>query len=319
MAETTFRILALLNLLQAHRQWSGPDLAARLGVTDRTLRRDVVRLRELGYGVEAARGAAGGYRLEGGAALPPLLLTDDEAVAMAVGLRVAASEELVDGEQTTLGALAKLEQVLPPALRGRVNALARVVRPRNPRAAAVSPASLGQLALACRDRERIRFHYRAPSGAESDRVVEPHSLVSSGGRWFLVGWDIVRADWRIFRVDRMSRFFGTRLHVGPRDLPIADAAEFVAQSIAAWGRTAGAEVVMRMPLEAMQAQFGRWAVGAVAVDDESTAWPIPADSPEGVFAAIAWVPPGVEYELRGPAELLDPVREALARLGRALA
>jgi biotin operon repressor BirA-like protein len=149
MAQTTSRILQLLNLLQTHRQWSGAQLADRLAVTRRTLRRDIDRLRELGYRVEATRGSGGGYRLEAGAELPPLLLTAEEAVTMAIGLRVAAAEGLTDGEQTTLSALAKFEQVLPSALRQRVNALAAAVQASSTdsRRTPVPPDLLGQLAL----------------------------------------------------------------------------------------------------------------------------------------------------------------------------
>src|SRR5690554_2013842 len=187
---TTSRVLTLLNLLQTHRHWAGVELAERLGVTPRTLRRDVDRLRELGYRVESAPGSGGGYQLGAGAALPPLLLTDDEAVTMAIGLRVAATQGLVDAQVTTLTALAKLEQLLPAALRSRVTALAGHVKPMAPSSPAVSPEILGQLALACRDRDRIRFHYTAANGSESDRVVEPHSLVSSQRHWFLLSWDL---------------------------------------------------------------------------------------------------------------------------------
>jgi predicted DNA-binding transcriptional regulator YafY len=317
MAETTSRILGLLNLLQTHRQWPGPQLAERLGVTERTLRRDIDRLRELGYRVEATRGAAGGYRLEAGSQLPPLLLTDDEAVTMAIGLRVAATQGLVDGEQTTLSALAKFEQVLPSALRQRVNAVAGFVLPQTPRSTPVSQELLGQLALACRDRERIRFDYVAGDGAETKRVVEPHTLVASERRWFFVCWDLQRADWRTFRIDRMSGFFPTGLHFEPRELPAADAAEFVSVALAALRRRHAGEVVLSMPIDRMREYFGPWARDAVAVDENTTSWPIGGDSAQAMLSALAWVPEGVEYELRGTPEFLAFAREAAARMQRA--
>ena len=181
MSDTTSRALSLLNLLQTHRHWPGSELADRLGVTERTVRRDVERLRELGYRIESTPGSAGGYRLEAGSAVPPLLLTDEEAVAMAIGLRVAASQRLIDGPETTLTALAKLEQVLPAPLRRRVNALADAVQPTGIRAgAAVSSDVLGELALACRDHERVRFTYTAASGEVTRRRVEPHVLAEHG-------------------------------------------------------------------------------------------------------------------------------------------
>jgi biotin operon repressor BirA-like protein len=321
MAHTTSRILQLLNLLQTHRQWSGAQLAERLDVTRRTLRRDIDRLRELGYRVEATRGAGGGYRLEAGAELPPLLLTDEEAVTMAIGLRVAAAEGLTDGEQTTLSALAKFEQVLPSALRQRVNALAASVQASATvsRRAPVSPDLLGQLALCCRDRERVRFHYVAGDGAETDRVVEPHSLVTADHTWFLVCWDLHRVDWRTFRVDRMARLFGTRVHFAARDLPAADAAEFVAVEVSRATRgTHTAQVVMTLPINEMRSHFGPWAVGAVAADAEHTIWPIVGDEFVQLLSAVVWIPPGVDYEVRGSPEFLEFLRQAAERMMRAV-
>jgi predicted DNA-binding transcriptional regulator YafY len=320
MAETTARILSLLSLLQTHRQWGGGELASRLGVTDRTLRRDIERLRELGYQVAATRGAAGGYRLEAGSQLPPLLLTDDEAVTMAIGLRVAATQGLADGEQTTLSALAKFEQVLPAALRHRVNALAGFLQPQTPRStgAPVSQELLGQLALACRDRERIRFHYEAASGEESDRVVEPHTLVAAERRWFFVCWDLHRADWRTFRVDRMSRFFGTRVHFEPRELPADDAAEFVQAALSALRRPLAAAAHLELPLATMKEYFGVWASEAEALDDRTTRWPIGGDSFETMLASLVWIPVGVPYTLHGSPEFLAFAADAAARLGAAV-
>ena len=314
---TTSRVLALLNLLQTHRHWSGPELAVRLAVTARTLRRDVERLRGLGYRVESVPGAGGGYRLEAGAALPPLLLTDDEAVTMAIGLRVAATQGLADGATTTLTALAKLEQVLPGPLRQRVNALASSVQSGESRQSPVSPEILGQLALACRDHERIRFDYVAADNSESQRVVEPHSLVPRGRHWFLVCWDVRRNDWRTFRVDRLSNFFGTRVAFPPRDLPAETAAEFVA---IAHGKLRGritCVVHIDLPLAPMKEHFGPWATYATAVDDRTTAWPIGGTTLEEMFGALAWIPAGVSFTITGNDEFAAFVKELSARLGRA--
>lgn len=318
MSETTSRVLALLSLLQTHRLWRGPELAERLGVTARTLRRDVERLRGLGYRVEAERGAAGGYRLEAGSELPPLLLDDDEAVTIAIGLRAAATQGLADGERISLSALAKFEQVLPAAVRRRVDALASHVQPQTPRGAPVPAELLGQLALASRDHERIRFHYVAANGEETDRVVEPHSLVAAQRHWFLVAWDLRRDGWRTFRVDRMSGFFGTRLHFTPRELPAADAEEFVAVAVASLrAPRIVAEARLRMPLAAVRRHFGPWAENALAIDDETTLWPFGGESLEAALGALVWIPPGVEYELVGPPELLAFARDAAARMARA--
>lgn len=320
MAETTNRVLALLSLLQTHRQWSGPELARRLEVTPRTLRRDVERLRDLGYSISAARGAAGGYRLESGERLPPLLLSDAEAVMTAIGLRVAASLGLSDGEDTTLSALAKFEQVLPPALRERVNALGGSVEARSPRAQGVSTELIGQLALACRDRERIRFRYTARDGAESDRVAEPCALVSAERAWYLLAWDVRRDDWRTFRVDRMDRLLGTRLTFDERRPPPEGAAEFVRAGLAsAWVRSASepAAAILSLPIERMREWFGPYARTAEVVDAGHVRWPIAADAVEVMLSALVWIPEGVEYRLEGGQEFLTAAQDRAARLTRA--
>ena len=313
---TTSRVLALLNLLQTHRHWPGPELAARLAVTDRTLRRDVERLRDLGYRVESVPGAGGGYRLEAGAALPPLLLTDDEAVTMAIGLRLAASKGLEDGEHTTLTALAKLEQVLPAALRRQVNALAATVESTQLPGVGVSPEILGELALACRDRERIRFSYVDGRGAESQRSVEPHSLVSGGRNWFLVAWDRDRGDWRTFRVDRLSRVFGTRVTSEARVLP-AEAGEFVRVALSSIPTRLTADVVMELELDDMVERFGPWSKGATAEASASTRWPIGGDSHQEMMFALAWIPEGVAYRIEGNDEFAAFVKEHGRRMSAA--
>ena len=317
MAETTSRTLALLNLLQTHRQWAGPDLAERLGVTERTLRRDIERLRDLGYRVDATRGAAGGYRLEAGSQLPPLLLTDDEAVAMAIGLRVTANQGLVDGEQTSLAALAKFEQVLPSALRARVAALANVVEAASPGSAPVASELLGSLALACRDHERIRFSYLSGDGAESSRVVEPHSLVAARRRWFLVCWDRDRDDWRTFRVDRITEIFATRVHFVERELPATNAAAFVETAITGLREHHVGDVVMAVSLATLRERFGPYANAAVAVGDDHVSWPISGESLESMLGSLAWVPADIDYEIVGSREFLDFTTTTAERMLRA--
>ncbi|TDD13854.1 YafY family transcriptional regulator, partial [Actinomadura sp. KC06] len=201
------RLLRLLSLLQARREWPGPELAGRLGVSVRTVRRDVDRLRELGYPVHATPGAAGGYGLEAGTAMPPLLLDDEEAVAIAVGLRAAAGGAVEGIGEASVRALAKLEQVLPSRLRRRVTALHTATTPLTgpPAGPAVDPETLTVLAAACRDRERVRFAYRDAGGAETGRHAEPYGLVTAGRRWYLVAYDADRGAWRTFRADRISR------------------------------------------------------------------------------------------------------------------
>jgi len=233
--DPTTRVLLLLSLLQSHRYWPGGELAERLEVSARTLRRDVDRLRSLGYEVDATPGASGGYRLAAGAHLPPLLLDDEEAVAIAVGLRAAASAAVAGIEDTTVRAMAKLEQVLPDHLRRRVAALhGSISQLRGPAdGIAVDPSSLSVLAQACRDGEQVRFEYRRRDGDETRRLVEPHHLVSAGRRWYLVAWDVRRDDWRTFRVDRLAAPSLAGVRFAAREIPGGDATAFVARSMEA--------------------------------------------------------------------------------------
>ncbi len=190
MSDTASRLLELLALLQARRDWPGPELARRLEVTERTVRRDVGRLRRLGYPVESLSGPAGGYRLAAGTAMPPLLLDEEEAVAIAVGLRTAARAAVTGIEETSLRAMVKLEQVLPGHLRRRVRALGAALALPQDAGPTVDPQHLALLAAARRDGERVRFGYRRRDGATGRRDVEPHALVALGRRWYLVGWDV---------------------------------------------------------------------------------------------------------------------------------
>jgi predicted DNA-binding transcriptional regulator YafY len=236
LKDPTARTLQLLSLLQTHKFWSGAQLAEQLQVSARTLRRDVARLRELGDVVEATPGADGGYRLAAGVHMPPLLLDDDEAVIIAVGLRSAATASVNGIEDTSLRALAKLEQALPHRLRRRVDAVYKNVMPlrwRPTTGPTVDAGTLAVLAQGCRDHEQIRFDYERRDGEETRRLVEPHQLVSTGRRWYLVAWDVRRADWRTFRVDRLSepKLAGARFR--PRPRPAGDASQFVVQSMSA--------------------------------------------------------------------------------------
>ncbi len=204
MLSTSARLLRLLSLLQVRRAWTGRELTGRLEVTARTLRRDVDRLRTLGYPIVSTTGVGGGYRLGAGSELPPLLLDDREAVAVALGLRAAAAGAIAGLEEATLGALTKLDQVMPARLRRRLSALHGAIVPLPHRAPAVDVATLALLAGACRDNERLRFDYRGRDADATRRRVEPAGLVSAGFRWYLVAWDLDRGDWRTFRVDRIG-------------------------------------------------------------------------------------------------------------------
>jgi predicted DNA-binding transcriptional regulator YafY len=224
-------LLRLLSLLQSHRDWSGTDLAQRLGVTDRTLRRDVDRLRSLGYPVEARSGVGGGYRLGVGATLPPLLLDDEEAVAVAVGLRSAAMSGLGGVEDTAVRALTKLEQVLPSRLRHRVADVHAAVVPMPGRGSTADIDVLVTVASAVRERTSLRIDYRRHDGSQSRRLVEPHRVVMSGRRWYLVAWDVDRDGWRTFRLDRLSPRVPGGPRFEPRPPPADDLAAYVSRGI----------------------------------------------------------------------------------------
>lgn len=248
MSETSSRLLELLSLLQGRRDWPGGELAERLGVSRRTVRRDVDRLRELGYPIDSLVGPAGGYRLAAGAEVPPLLLDDEEAVAIAVGLRTAAQAAVEGMEEASLRALVKLEQVLPARLRHRLSALqsAELLSYRGP---TVDPQCLATVGAACRDSERVRFAYRDRGGAETRREVEPHSLVNAGRRWYLVAWDLKREDWRSFRLDRIARPAPMGVRSKERTLPTKDAATYVMQSVRNMPSRYEASIILHAPAE----------------------------------------------------------------------
>jgi predicted DNA-binding transcriptional regulator YafY len=234
MANTSSRTLRLLSLLQTRRYWPGHELAGQLQVSPRTLRRDIDRLRELGYPIQAQRGVAGGYQLAAGSALPPLVVDDEEAVALALGLQAAAQGAVEGIAESSVRALAKVVQVMPARLRRRVQALGTMTVPaswENSGRTTVDPAVLTTIALACRDTERIRFSYTAASGQQAGRHVEPHRLVLLGGRWYLAGYDLDRQGWRSYRLDRLAAPNGTGIRFRPRELPAADAAAFVRAGI----------------------------------------------------------------------------------------
>jgi predicted DNA-binding transcriptional regulator YafY len=231
MVQTSARLLALLSLLQQRREWTGPELADRLEVGARTIRRDVEKLRDLGYPIEAAPGVAGGYRLGAGAEMPPLLLDDAEAVAVAVGLRSAASGSIAGIEETSVRALAKLEQILPGRLQRRVRDLGDATSAFRFEGPQIDADQLSLLAGACRDGLRLNFSYTAKDDSSTVREVEPNAVVHSGYRWYLVAFDLNRADWRTFRVDRITDDLRTGVRARRREVPGGDAAAFVKNNI----------------------------------------------------------------------------------------
>ena len=319
MSETTSsRLLTLLSLLQGRRDWPGHELAERLEVSGRTVRRDIDRLRELGYPVESLTGPAGGYRLAAGTAMPPLLLDDDEAIAIAVGLRTAARASVTGIEETSVRALVKLEQVLPAHLRRRVQALGSATMTLGGTGGPTAdPQSLTLIAAACRDRERVRFGYRGRDGAESRREVEPHSLVNVGRRWYLVAWDCERRDWRTFRVDRLTRpHAGARFQ--PRELPAKDAAAYVAQSLSARPNRYEARLTLHASAETMRKRVrGFYGSAIEPLGEDRCEYRTGDDNLEWLAARITML--GVDFEVHEPPALVEHLQGLARRLARASA
>jgi predicted DNA-binding transcriptional regulator YafY len=308
MANTSGRMLRLISLLQTHRSWPGGELADRLGVSERTLRRDIDRLRGLGYPVAAAPGVGGGYQLEAGATLPPLLLDDDEAIAIAVALRSSAAGGIDGIEETSVRALTKVVRTMPPRLRARVDTLRAVTAPApiggGP---SVSAGAIATLAQACQDRERLRFEYTVRGGDQATRLVEPDRLVTLGRRWYLIAWDADRKDWRTFRVDRLHDPRSTRYRFEPRALPGGDPVAFVRDQIAAIPMRYRVSIRVERPAAELQAGFGRW-VQVDPVGPTTSVIRIAVDALDWPMMLLA----GLDgpFEVLEPPELIERVRRA---------
>jgi predicted DNA-binding transcriptional regulator YafY len=319
MANTSTRTLRLLSLLQSRRYWPGGELAGRLQVSPRTLRRDIDRLRELGYPVQAQRGVEGGYQLAAGSALPPLVVDDEEAVALAIGLQAAAQSTVEGIAESSVRALAKVAQVMPARLRRRVEALAAMTVPASWGGAgrmSVDPGILTTIALACRDAERLRFSYTAADGQHTARHVEPHRLVSLGRRWYLAGYDLGRHDWRSFRLDRLTAPSGTGVRFRPRELPAADAAAFVRAGIDDVRAVYDVEVLIDAPAATVREQIGRWST----VQDAEAGrcrMRMTADSLDWPVMALGAV--GADFRVLSPPELRDRVHDWGRRFTQATA
>jgi len=317
MNQTSSRLLELLSLLQGRRDWPGAELAERLEVSGRTIRRDIERLRQLGYPVESLSGPAGGYRLRAGTAMPPLLLDDEEAIAIAVGLRTAARASVTGIEETAVRALVKLEQVLPAHLRRRVRALGSATITSPAAGPTVDPQHLTMIAAACRDSECLRFAYRSRDGTDSRREVEPHSLVNLGRRWYLVAWDRRREDWRSFRVDRLTKPASSGVRFAARTLPAKDAAAYVSQSITRAPNRFEARVTLRAPAEEISPRFpAQW--GTVEpIDSHSCEYRTGDDDLRWLALRIAML--DVEFVVHEPPELAEHLVGMARRLRNAAA
>jgi predicted DNA-binding transcriptional regulator YafY len=313
---TSARLLRLLSLLQTPRDWTGTELADRLEVSQRTIRNDIDRLRALGYPVHATRGSIGGYRLEAGATLPPLLLDDEEAVAVAIGLRTATSGAVTGIEETSLRALAKLEQVLPPRLRSQVSALqASTLHVRQRPGPTVDPAMLTELARVCRDHARLRFDYSDRKGAGTQRRVEPQRIVNWGQRWYLVAWDTDREDWRTFRVDRILPGMSPGPRFEQRELSDAEVTALVSRGVPPTSRRYQARITVHAPVAAMAERIGPWVGTLAAVDDRTCVLDAGADSLEMLAVHLGLL--GVDFTVSEPAELVAHVRSLATRYGGA--
>jgi predicted DNA-binding transcriptional regulator YafY len=317
MLEASARLLRMLSLLQARRDWTGPELAERLGVTPRTVRRDVDKLRALGYPVSASTGTNGGYRLGAGAAMPPLQLDDEEAVAVAVGLRSAAGGTVTGIEETSLRALAKLEQVLPSRLRHRVSVLQSMTVPMAGKLATVDADTLTLIAAACRDHQRLRFDYRKYDDIAVRREVEPHRLVHTGRRWYLLGWDLDRDDWRNFRVDRVE----PKIPVGPRFVPRDPPSneEVVAQT--SWALSSGryrhqGRFRMHAPAATVADRVTPETGLVEAIDDRTCILHSGSNSLDALAVHVAVL--GFDFDVLGPPELVERARVLGARFTRSV-
>jgi predicted DNA-binding transcriptional regulator YafY len=313
MLKTSARLLRLLSVLQSRQHWSGSELSERVGVDARTIRRDIDRLRELGYAVEASPGLGGGYQLKPGSLLPPVLLNDDEAVAVAVAVRAAAGS-IGRMEETAAGLLAKLDQLLPARLRRRASALHSVTVSLTSSRALPSIEILTRIATACRDHLKLRLNYRDRAGNATTRTVEPLRLAHTGHLWYLVAWDAQRADWRTFRTDRIQRLVSAGPHFAPREFP-GDVAEFVSRSMTQVPyryrlrlrlQGSAAELVKRIP---------SWCGVLEALDDTSCTLSTGADSVEGLAAQVVLI--GCDFEILDSHEWVPELRKIAERLYRA--
>jgi predicted DNA-binding transcriptional regulator YafY len=318
MLETSARLLRLLSLLQSRRDWSGTELAGRLGVGLRTVRRDIGRLRDLGYPVDASPGVAGGYRLGAGAAVPPLLLDDEEAVAVAISLHMAAVGSVAGLEETSLRALTKLRQMLPSRLRHRVSAFHATTVPLTGPGSppdAVDPELLAAIAAACRDQRRLRLRYPARNGVTT-RNVEPYRLVHTPRRWYLLAWDIDRADWRTFRLDRLHGPLGPPgARFTPRQPPAEDVAAYVSQSISSAPYRYQARILIHAPLEAVARRSSPAAGRLEAAGQRTCVLHTGSNSLDELAIYIAVK--GFDFQVLDPPELVPVLRTLAERLRRA--
>jgi len=320
MLSSSSRLLRVLSLLQTRSHWAGTELAERLEVHPRTLRRDIDRLRQLGYPIHASSGVAGGYAFRAGQSLPPLLLDDEEALAVAIALQVAASGTVSGVEESSLRALVKLEQVMPTRLRRRTGALRSAIVPLQRGGPTIDAGVLALLAVACRDQLQVGFRYRDMRGQSSVRTVEPQGLVHTGSRWYLVAWDPARDDWRTFRIDRVEGAPSTGAHFAPRAAPAGDLQAYVSGTLAGVQHGDEARVVLHRPREAMARVIPASAATLEAIDDTRCLMRCGAGQLESLDSLAYWLMAmDVDFDVLQPPALQERLRAAGERLARNLA
>ncbi|WP_407358972.1 YafY family transcriptional regulator [Microbacterium sp. LTA6] len=315
MLRTSERLLQLLSLLQVRPYWPGHELAERFEVTTRTIRTDIERLRELGYPIQSTPGVAGGYRLGAGAALPPLLLDDEEAIAVAVGLSTAADGSIADLEEASVRALAKLHQVLPSHLRHRIRTMQSTMVAVPFHGPSVGSDLLLTLATACRDAVQLRFDYRSHSDSASRRIVEPYRLALRAGRWYLLAFDLERDDWRTFRVDRLSPRLPTGRRFTPRELPPEGPADHVDRGVASAPWEYRARIVILAPLSVVAERLPSSAGRLTQRDDESCVLESGSDDPAALLRHLSML--DLDFSVADTPALAAEARRLADRLSRA--
>lgn len=303
MSAISARVLELLTLLQSRRHWSGQELARRLEVSPRTLRRDVESLQDLGYPITTTRGTGGGYQLAPGGSLPPLVLNEDEAAAVVIALKEAATGTHPTEATAAVSALAKIVQVFPAKIRRRVDSLQRMATLPGPYGtpATVDTTVLTTFALAARDHETVIFDYTDSKGASTSRRVQPHHVVSLDQRLYLIAHDLDRADWRIFRIDRASNAQRTRQIFTPRPLPVEDPAEYVRSRLYGAWTVYEVTATVEAPAEDVQEKLGGWGE-ATPVNEKSCAVRIPTSDLDWATFALAGL--HVPFTIHGPEEAI---------------
>jgi predicted DNA-binding transcriptional regulator YafY len=317
MLDTSARLLRLLSLLQARRDWTGPQLAERLDVTTRTVRKDVERLRSLGYPVHAAPGIGGGYRLGVGAAVPPLLFDDEEAVAVALALRSAAGATVAGIEDISVRALAKLERLLPPRLRRRVRTLAAATLALPHSGSPVDVDTLTAIAAACSDHERLHFDYQTHDGASGLRVCEPHRLVSSGRRWYLLAWNVDKRDWRTYRVDRIRLSLPAGPRFAPRDLPEGEVTDRLSRGLATAPWRYRARVTVHVPAAEIAGRLPD-AITVEPVDEGTCTVDVGSDTPQMLALYLGMLDAEFTIDTVTNPELAEHLDILAARYARAI-